>query len=86
MFRTEFEYYINKMGGYKIEFEYYINRIGGDKIRNTAFGIEFSIDGIIGKIEKLKYGYYINFNGVKEHGTKRTVLNVLESYRDSISL
>lgn len=72
MFRTEFEYYINKMGG--------------DKIRDTAFGIEFSIDGIIGKIEKLKYGYYINFNGVTEHGTKRTILNALESYRDGISL
>ena len=70
----------------RTEFEYYINRLGGDKIRNTAFGIEFSIDGIIGKIEKLKYGYYINFNGVTEHGTKRTVLNVLESYWDSISL
>lgn len=86
MFRTEFEYYINKIGGYKIEFEYYINKMGGDKIRDTAFGIEFSIDGIIGKIEKLKYGYYINFNGVTEHGTKRTILNALESYRDGISL
>ena len=86
MFRTKFEYYINKMGGYKIEFEYYINRIGGYKIEDTAFGIEFSIDGIIGKIEKLKYGYYINFNGVREHGTKRTILNILESYRNSISL
>lgn len=86
MYRTEFEYYINKIGGYKIEFEYYINRIGGYKIEDTAFGIEFSIDGIIGKIEKLKYGYYINFNGVTEHGTKRTVLNVLENYRNSISL
>ena len=72
MFRTEFEYYINKIGGYKIE--------------NTAFGIEFLIDGIIGKIEKLKYGYYINFNGVRTHGSKRTILNVLESYRNSISL
>lgn len=72
MFRTELEYYINKIGGYKIE--------------DTAFGIEFSIDGIIGTIEKLKYGYYINFNGVTEHGAKRTVLNVLESYRNSISL
>lgn len=71
---------------FRTEFEYYINRIGGDKIRDTAFGIEFSIDGIIGKIEKLKYGYYINFNGVTEHGTKRTVLNVLESYWNSISL
>lgn len=70
--RTEFEYYINKMDGYKI----------GD----TAFGIEFSIDGTIGKIEKLKYGYYINFNGVREHGTKSTILNALESYRNSISL
>lgn len=86
MFRTKFEYYINKIGGYKIEFEYYVNRIGGDKIRDTAFGIEFSIDGIIGKIEKLKYGYYINFNGVMEHGTKKTVLNVLESYRNGVSL
>lgn len=84
--RTKFEYYINKMGGYKIEFEYYINRIGGDKIRDTAFGIEFSIDGIIGKIEKLKYGYYINFNGVRTHGTKRTILNTLESYRNSFAL
>ena len=72
MFRTEFEYYINRMGGYKIE--------------DTSFGIEFSIDGIIGKIEKLKYGYYINFNGVREHGTKKTILDVLESYRNSISL
>lgn len=71
---------------FRTEFEYYINRMGGDKIRNTAFGIEFSIDGIIGKIEKLRFGYYINFNGVTEHGTKRTVLNVLESYRDSVSL
>lgn len=86
MLRTKFEYYINRIGGYKIEFEYYINRLGGYKIRDTAFGIEFSIDGIIGKIEKLKYGYYINFNGVMEHGEKRTILNVLESYRDSISL
>lgn len=72
MFRTELEYYINKIGGYKIE--------------DTAFGIEFSIDGVIGTIEKLKYGYYINFNGVTEHGAKKTVLNVLESYRNSISL
>lgn len=72
MFRTELEYYINKIGGYKIE--------------DTAFGIEFSIDGIIGTIEKLKYGYYINFNGVTEHGAKRTVLDVLENYRNSISL
>lgn len=71
---------------FRTEFEYYINRIGGDKIRDIAFGIEFSIDGIIGKIEKLKYGYYINFNGVTEHGTKRTVLSLLESYRNSISL
>lgn len=86
MLRTEFEYYINKIGGYKIEFEYYINKIGGYKIKDTSFGIEFSIDGIIGKIEKLKYGYYINFNGVTEHGTKRTVLNVLESYWNSIGL
>ncbi len=86
MFRTKFEYYINKMGGYKIEFEYYINRIGGNKIRDTAFGIEFSIDGIKGKIEKLKYGYYINFNGVTEHGTKKTILNVLESYWNSFAL
>lgn len=86
MLKTKFEYYINRIGGYKIEFEYYINRLGGYKIRDTAFGIEFSIDGIIGKIEKLKYGYYINFNGVMEHGEKRTILNVLESYRDSISL
>lgn len=72
MFRTKFEYYINKMGG--------------NKIKDTAFGIEFSIDGIIGKIEKLKYGYYINFNGVTEHGTEKTILNVLESYWNSISL
>lgn len=86
MLKTKFEYYINRIGGYKIEFEYYVNRLGGYKIRDTAFGIEFSIDGIIGKIEKLKYGYYINFNGVMEHGEKRTILNVLESYRDSISL
>lgn len=86
MLKTKFEYYINRIGGYKIEFEYYINRLGGYKIKDTAFGIEFSIDGIIGKIEKLKYGYYINFNGVMEHGAKRTILNVLESYRDSISL
>lgn len=86
MLKTKFEYYINRIGGYKIEFEYYINRLGGYKIKDTAFGIEFSIDGIIGKIEKLKYGYYINFNGVMEHGEKRTILNVLESYRDSISL
>lgn len=86
MLKTKFEYYINRIGGYKIEFEYYINRLGGYKIRDTAFGIEFSIDGIIGKIEKLKYGYYINFNGVMEHGEKRTILNILESYRDSISL
>lgn len=86
MLKTKFEYYINRIGCYKIEFEYYINRLGGYKIRDTAFGIEFSIDGIIGKIEKLKYGYYINFNGVMEHGAKRTILNVLESYRDSISL
>ncbi len=71
---------------FRTEFEYYINRIGGHKIEDTAFGIKFSIDGIIGKIEKLKYGYYINFNGVGEHGTKRTVLNVLESYWNSISL
>lgn len=71
---------------YRTELEYYINRIGGRKIEDTAFGIEFSIDGIIGKIEKLKYGYYINFNGVTEHGTKRTVLNVLESYWNSIGL
>lgn len=71
---------------FRTEFEYYINRMGGDKIRNTAFGIEFSIDGIIGKIEKLRFGYYINFNGVAKHGTKRTVLNVLESYRNSVSL
>lgn len=70
----------------RTEFEYYVNRIGGHKIRDTAFGIEFSIDGIKGKLEKLKYGYYINFNGVTEHGTKKTVLNVLESYWDSISL
>ena len=70
----------------RTEFEYYINRIGGCKIKDTAFGIEFSIDGLIGKIEKLKYGYYINFNGVKEHGTKRTVLNILECYRESIGL
>ena len=83
---STFEYYINRIGCYKIEFEYYINRIGGYKIKDTAFGIEFSIDGISGKIEKLKYGYYINFNGVTEHGTKRTILNVLESYRNSISL
>lgn len=86
MLKTKFEYYINRIGGYKIEFEYYINRLGGYKIKDTAFGIEFSIDGIIGKIEKLKYGYYINFNGVMEHGEKRTILNVLEGYRDSISL
>lgn len=71
---------------FRTELEYYVNRIGGNKIEDTAFGIEFSIDGIIGKIEKLKYGYYINFNGVTEHGTKRTVLNVLESYWNSISL
>lgn len=71
---------------FRTEFEYYINRIGGDKIRDTAFGIEFSIDGIIGKIEKLKYGYYINFNGETKHGTKRTILDVLEGYRNSISL
>ena len=71
---------------FRTELEYYINRIGGNKIEDTAFGIEFSIDGIIGKIEKLKYGYYINFNGVTEHGAKRTVLNVLESYWNSISL
>ena len=70
----------------RTEFEYYVNRIGGHKIEDTAFGIEFSIDGLIGKIEKLKYGYYINFNGVTAHGTKRTVLNVLESYWNSISL
>lgn len=70
----------------RTEFEYYINKIGGYKIKDTSFGIEFSIDGIIGKIEKLKYGYYINFNGVTEHGTKRTVLNVLESYWNSIGL
>lgn len=86
MFRTKFEHYIERLGVYKIEFEYYVERLGGCKIEDTAFGIEFSIDGIIGKIEKLKYGYYINFNGVREHGTKRTVLNVLESYRNSISL
>lgn len=84
--RTKFEYYINKMGGYKIEFEYYINKLGGYKIKDTAFGIEFSIDGINGKIEKLKYGYYINFNGVREHGTKRKILSMLESYRNGISL
>lgn len=83
---STFEYYIDRIGSYKIEFEYYINKMGGDKICNTAFGIEFSIDGLIGKIEKLKYGYYINFNGVTEHGTKRTILNVLESYRNGISL
>lgn len=83
---STFEYYIDRIGSYKIEFEYYINKMSGDKIRNTAFGIEFSIDGLIGKIEKLKYGYYINFNGVTEHGTKRTILNVLESYRNGISL
>ena len=71
---------------FRTEFEYYINALGGDKIEDTAFGIEFSIDGKIGKIEKLKYGYYINFNGVAEHGTKRTAINVLESYRNSISL
>ena len=71
---------------FRTEFEYYINRIGGYKIKDTAFGIEFSIDGIIGKIEKLRYGYYINFNGVTEHGKKRTVLDVLESYRDSFAL
>lgn len=71
---------------YRTEFEYYINRTGGYKIEDTAFGIEFSINGIKGKIEKLKYGYYINFNGVTEHGTKRTVLNVLESYWNSIGL
>lgn len=71
---------------FRTELEYYVNRIGGNKIEDTAFGIEFSIDGIIGKIEKLKYGYYINFNGVTEHGTKRTVLNVLESYWNSVSL
>lgn len=70
----------------RTEFEYYINVLGGHKIRNTAYGIEFSIDGIKGKLEKLKYGYYINFNGVTEHGTKRTVLNVLERYWDSIAL
>lgn len=70
----------------RIEFEYYIDRIGGHKIDDTAFGIKFSIGRTIGKIEKLKYGYYINFNGRTEHGTKRTVLNVLESYWDSISL
>lgn len=70
----------------RTELEYYVNRMGGRKTDDTAFGIEFSIDGIIGKIEKLKYGYYINFNGVTEHGTKRTVLNVLESYWNSISL
>lgn len=71
---------------FRTELEYYINRIGGCKIDNTAFGIEFSIDGIRGKIEKLRYGYYINFNGVMQHGTKRTVLNVLESYWNSFSL
>lgn len=71
---------------FRTELEYYVNRVGGRKIGDTAFGIEFSIDGIIGKIEKLKYGYYINFNGRAEHGTKRTVLNVLESYWNSISL
>ena len=71
---------------FRTELEYYVNKIGGHKIKDTAFGIEFSIDGIKGKIEKLKYGYYINFNGVTEHGTKRTVLNVLESYWNSISL
>ena len=70
----------------RTEFEYYINRIGGYKIKDTAFGIEFSIDGIIGRIEKLRYGYYIKFNGVTEHGTKRTMLNTLESYRNSVSL
>lgn len=71
---------------YRTELEYYIDRIGGHKIEDTAFGIEFSIDGIKGKIEKLRYGYYINFNGVAEHGTKRTVLNALERYWNSISL
>lgn len=70
----------------RTEFEYYINVLGGYKIRNTAFGIEFSINGIKGKLEKLKYGYYINFNGVTEHGTKRTVFNVLERYWNSIAL
>jgi hypothetical protein len=80
---TEFEYYLS---GIRSEFEYYINRIGGYKTDDTAFGIEFSINGIKGKIEKLKHGYYINFNGVADYGTKRTVLNVLESYWDSISL
>lgn len=81
--RIDFEHYISAL---RTELEYYINELGGDKIRDTAFGIEFSINGIIGKIEKLKWGYYINFNGEADYGTKRTVLNVLERYWDSISL
>ena len=71
---------------FRTELEFYVNQVGGCKIDNTAFGIEFSIDGIKGKIEKLKYGYYINFNGVTEHGAKRTILNVLESYWNGLSL
>lgn len=71
---------------FRTELEYYVNQIGGHKISDTAFGIEFSINGIKGKIEKLKYGYYINFNGVTEHGAKRTVLDALESYWNSIIL
>ena len=78
-----FENYISAT---RTELEYYINMVNGYKINDTAFGIEFSIDGIKGKIEKLKHGYYINFNGVADYGTKRTVLNVLESYWDSISI
>jgi hypothetical protein len=70
----------------RTELEYYINRLGGYKTDDTAFGIEFLLNGIKGNIEKLKYGYYINYNGVTDYGTKRTVLDVLESFGDGTSL
>ena len=78
-----FENYISAT---RTELEYYINMVNGYKINDTAFGVEFSIDGKRGIIEKLKHGYYINFDGVADYGTKREILNALESHWDGITL